>query len=262
MTINKNISYNKIVSRNFGIFTSDEIRKIRKLNIAIAGVGAIGGHIAISLARIGVGTINIIDPDKFEISNINRQQGSNISTINKFKTKIISKEIKKINPFIKVNAVVGGVNKNNAKKFINKSDCIVDCIDFYNIVDELELHSVAQKLKKPIFTGQIAGSVVSLIYFQPKSKKTLKNYFFPNIKRSVFSSIKKFFPILPQGVNMKLIKKYLKKHSIPSYATTSPILANIITQQIINIFVKHLRPICVSPNVFAFDVEKLKYKIK
>ena len=54
---------------------SPEIQeKLNNAHVAIAGLGGLGSNIAFSLARIGVGHLHLVDFDKVDITNLNRQQ--------------------------------------------------------------------------------------------------------------------------------------------------------------------------------------------
>jgi len=81
--------YSKMVSRNIGIFSTEEQQKIKNAKVAIAGAGGVGGLLAERLIRLGVNFLKISDPETFEISNLNRQLGCNSETIGKFKASVI-----------------------------------------------------------------------------------------------------------------------------------------------------------------------------
>ncbi|AEE14178.1 UBA/THIF-type NAD/FAD binding protein [Thermodesulfobium narugense DSM 14796] len=63
----------------------DCIEKIRKSRIVICGLGGVGGFVLEALARLGVGSFFLVDDDRFEITNLNRQILSNFNNIGKLK---------------------------------------------------------------------------------------------------------------------------------------------------------------------------------
>ncbi|HYF28845.1 MAG TPA: ThiF family adenylyltransferase, partial [Candidatus Paceibacterota bacterium] len=65
--------YAERVDRNIGWLTEAEQYALFGKVVGIAGCGGMGGAIAQSLLRLGVGEIRIADPEVFDISNINRQ---------------------------------------------------------------------------------------------------------------------------------------------------------------------------------------------
>lgn len=101
---------------------------LKKGKVAIAGAGGLGSNIAISLARLGVGEITIVDFDVVEPSNLNRQQYY-IDDIGKFKVQALKDNIKRINPFIKINAIVEKIEEGNIEELFNGADIIIEAFD-------------------------------------------------------------------------------------------------------------------------------------
>ena len=60
-------------SRTTRVIGEENLKKINNSNIAVLGVGGVGGHIAEALARSGIGRIDLVDDDVVSSSNINRQ---------------------------------------------------------------------------------------------------------------------------------------------------------------------------------------------
>ena len=100
---------------------------LKKGKVAILGLGGLGSNIAISLARIGVGHMILVDFDIVEPSNLNRQQYF-ISDIGKYKTDALKNHIKNINPFIKVDTVNKIIDSSNINEFVDV-DIIMEAFD-------------------------------------------------------------------------------------------------------------------------------------
>ena len=77
-------------------------KKIKNSKVLIVGLGGLGCPVAEYLSRTGVGTIGLIDHDKIDLSNIHRQSMFTTKDIGKFKVKVVSDRVKKINPNIKI----------------------------------------------------------------------------------------------------------------------------------------------------------------
>ena len=92
----------QIYARNIGVITELEQTKLKNSKITVIGAGGVGGITLISLARMGVGNIQVIDGDVFDYSNINRQMLSGISKVNKSKAECAKEAILYINPNINV----------------------------------------------------------------------------------------------------------------------------------------------------------------
>jgi molybdopterin/thiamine biosynthesis adenylyltransferase len=119
--------YEILTSRNVGLLSQNEQESLRKLKVGIAGCG-MGSFIAESLARLGVGKVIIADPDKVEISNLNRQSFY-ISEVNQNKALTVQQHLRMINPEIDVIAWPEAITAQNIPEFVRKCDIIIDGID-------------------------------------------------------------------------------------------------------------------------------------
>lgn len=81
----------------------ENIQKLHSSHVAVFGIGGVGGYIAESLARFGIGEITLIDNDIVSITNLNRQIVALHSTIGKYKTQVMKDRILDIYPDCKVN---------------------------------------------------------------------------------------------------------------------------------------------------------------
>lgn len=101
---------------------------LKKGRVAIAGVGGLGSNVAISLARVGVGYIKIIDFDVVEPSNLNRQQYF-IKHIGMKKCEALKELLGDINPFIEVESIDMMVKSDNIKDLFEDVDIVIEAFD-------------------------------------------------------------------------------------------------------------------------------------
>jgi molybdopterin/thiamine biosynthesis adenylyltransferase len=120
-------------SRNLGLVSETDQRRLLDARIAVAGAGGVGGLHLLTLARIGVGKFNIADFDTFDTVNINRQYGAFISTIGKPKDQVMFDMLRDINPFADIRLFSQGVTLRNMDDFLDGVDIYVDGIDFFEI---------------------------------------------------------------------------------------------------------------------------------
>lgn len=73
------------------------LKKIHNSKVAIFGMGGVGSHVAESLARVGIGTLILIDNDTVDITNINRQIIALHSTVGQDKVAVMKNRILDIN---------------------------------------------------------------------------------------------------------------------------------------------------------------------
>ncbi|WP_148308707.1 thiamine biosynthesis protein ThiF [Campylobacter lari] len=102
--------------------------KLKKASVAVCGLGGLGSHIAINLARSGVGRLHLIDFDVVEPSNLNRQAYM-VEDLGKFKAEALKDQIAKINPFIEVFAQVLKIEKENIAELFINDDIVCEAFD-------------------------------------------------------------------------------------------------------------------------------------
>ncbi len=109
-------------------YDKDTKNKITTAKVAVAGLGGLGSNIAIFLARAGVGHLHLVDFDKVDITNLNRQQ-YDINDIGTFKTTALSEKIKRFNPFIKITTDNAMVTEENVKDIFSSYPIICEAFD-------------------------------------------------------------------------------------------------------------------------------------
>ena len=137
--------------------TPNVYEKLKRASVGIAGAGGLGSNIALSLSRIGVANIKIVDFDIVEPSNLNRQQYY-IKDIGEYKVIALKRNLKEVNPFINITGIIEKLNKNNIKEIFNDVDIIIEAFD--NPECKAELSSIVlseMKDKVLIVSSGMAG---------------------------------------------------------------------------------------------------------
>lgn len=126
----------------------DNLEKIKSTKVLIVGVGGVGGSCAISLVRSGIKDIVIIDFDKVDITNLNRQVVAYHSTIGKKKVDVLENIIKDINPECNVSKYDIYLDKDNIKEIfdIEKPSFIIDCCDSKETKKSIILESLDRNI--------------------------------------------------------------------------------------------------------------------
>lgn len=101
---------------------------VKSAHVAVLGLGGLGSNVATMLARLGVGSLTIVDYDRVEPSNLNRQSYY-IEDIGKLKCVALSEQIKKINPYINVSAINVRVTQANILEIVNGANIVVEAFD-------------------------------------------------------------------------------------------------------------------------------------
>ena len=107
----------------------DGFDKLTNKHVAIFGLGGVGGFATETLARSGIGKLTIVDFDKVDITNINRQIIADNNSIGKYKTEVFEERLKRINRDIEINKITKKYIPDNSEEFFDDYDYIVDAID-------------------------------------------------------------------------------------------------------------------------------------
>lgn len=147
----------EIFTRFAGIAGEEALEKLNKSRVAIFGLGGVGGYATEALARSGIGHLDLIDADKIETSNINRQLYALHSTIGRDKTDVAKERILDINPDIQVNTHCFFYLPETAHRLnLADYDYIVDAID--TVTAKIDLVVKATELHIPIISSMGTGN--------------------------------------------------------------------------------------------------------
>ena len=130
------------------ILLGEKIEKLKELKVLVVGVGGVGGYAVEALARSGISNITIVDYDKVDITNINRQIIALHSTIGKLKVEVLKERIKDINPNCQVETFACFYDANTNDLIFNKNyDYVLDCCDSLKSKELLIRECIKRKIK-------------------------------------------------------------------------------------------------------------------
>lgn len=156
---------NKQFQRNEIIIGKNNQNKLKTKKIMVLGVGGVGSELALSLARMGIGYITIVDYDIFDETNINRQACAFWDTVGLKKTLVLEGMLKRINPMIKVHIIDKKLTTDNIEGLkLKEFDYICDCID--TISAKVEIISYAYHNNIPIISSMGAGGKLNPLDFK------------------------------------------------------------------------------------------------
>ena len=129
------------------IIASDSLKTLNQKTVLVIGCGGVGGYVIESLTRSGIGTLIIVDYDKIDITNINRQIIALDSTIGKYKVDVFEDRIKDINRSCNVIKINEFITKDNLDNLFNyEIDFFIDACDTVSVKKEI----IKQCLKRNI----------------------------------------------------------------------------------------------------------------
>jgi molybdopterin-synthase adenylyltransferase len=141
--------------RNTDILSALEQLRLAESRVAVAGAGGLGGQVIHLLARVGVGTLVVVDSDLFDETNLNRQALCIAETLGEPKARAAAEAVAAINPGIRVIPHQVRLNAKVIDGILAGCDVVVDCLD--NVPDRLLLQDAAGRLGIPMVHGALAG---------------------------------------------------------------------------------------------------------
>ena len=152
-------------------------KKIRKSKVLIIGMGGLGCPLLTYLASSGVCNIGIVDYDKVELSNLNRQILFDSTDVGKFKVNQAKSKIKKVYKKIKIKTFKIKISKKNIESIIKNFDIICDGSDNFNT--RYLINDYCKKNKKILISAAISKFDGHLFKYNFKKKGPCFRCFMP-----------------------------------------------------------------------------------
>lgn len=102
--------------------------KISAARVAVCGLGGLGSNIAIALARAGVGHLHLIDFDRVDLTNLNRQQYA-VGQLGQYKTDALRETLSLVSPYCDVTCDTIKVTEENLPDLLKTEDYICEAFD-------------------------------------------------------------------------------------------------------------------------------------
>jgi len=125
--------------------------KLKNATVGIAGLGGLGSTVAIALARASIGKLIIVDFDKVEQSNLNRQQYF-IDQVGQNKVDAMTENLRRINPDVKVEPHKDRLNADNVPRIFAEADVIAECFDKAE-EKQMIVQAVLSKMEKTVIVA-------------------------------------------------------------------------------------------------------------
>ena len=129
--------------------------KLFRARVAVVGCGGLGSCLVEMLARTGIGTLRLIDPDVFAESNLNRQLLCTIDSLGRPKVEVAAERIACLNPAVTVTTVAEALDGKNARRLLAGMDVVMDALD--SISARRELGHICRKMNLPLVHGAVTG---------------------------------------------------------------------------------------------------------
>ncbi|CAA7601087.1 NAD(P)-binding domain protein [Acididesulfobacillus acetoxydans] len=141
--------------RNQKTISQDEQAKLAKATVVIAGCGGLGGYISEEMARVGVGHLVLIDGDRIDVTNLNRQILAAEDNIGEWKAEAGRERIRRINSGTKVDAACAWFREEDSAQLLAGADLVCDALD--SLSARLALERSCHTLGIPLLYAAIGG---------------------------------------------------------------------------------------------------------
>ena len=134
--------------RIINLIGNEKFNLLQNKKVLIVGIGGVGGYALETLVRSGIKYIDIVDSDKIDITNLNRQIITTNENIGNIKVEEAKKRASSINPEININTYNIFLNSENIKEILsNNYDYIIDACDTVSTKIELIRESINRNIK-------------------------------------------------------------------------------------------------------------------
>jgi molybdopterin/thiamine biosynthesis adenylyltransferase len=155
-------------ARNMRTFSLEDQAALLQARVGVVGLGGLGGTVVEVLARMGVGHLRLVDGDRFEDSNLNRQLLSTVEGLGQLKSEAARARVSRINPSVDVTALSEFVTAENAEAVLAGCDVVVDCLD--TLRTRFVVEDACRRIGCPLVSAAVAGSSGHVTTIFPEDK--------------------------------------------------------------------------------------------
>lgn len=141
--------------RQIRMFGRDAQLRLKNSSVLVVGIGGLGSPASIYLAAAGVGRLVLLDFEKVELSNLNRQVAHWTPDIGRLKVESAAEKIRKLNPGVDVETLAERLDESNVRDIVSSVDVVVDGLD--NWASRFLVNRVCVELGKPLVHAGVRG---------------------------------------------------------------------------------------------------------
>jgi hypothetical protein len=239
--------YAEFTSRNRGLISEEEQRKLRNTRFVIAGCGSTGGACIMPLVRSGAERFVLLDPGAYEVSNLNRQDAM-LSDVGKNKAQATLDRIIAVNPFASAEAHPQGVRPDEVDEVLQEQDLVIDAVDVTTsegVAAKLALHEVSCRRRLVVITAYDIGATQYLELFDYRRiRRPLRGRLHPG--QSPDAMLRALIPplVVPREIFRELAARRKEpERPFPQLAMTSTLLGSLIVPYVLRLLMgKPVRP--------------------
>ena len=133
----------------------DGVEKLRAASILVVGAGGLGSPLLLYLAAAGIGKITVIDDDRVDVSNLQRQIIFDTESLGRLKVEAAQAKLRLLNPECEVTAIPSVLRPDNAAELIGSVDLVVDGSD--NFACRYLVNRICFEQRKILVSAAVTG---------------------------------------------------------------------------------------------------------
>lgn len=151
--------------RQIRLFGIEGQERLKKSKVLIVGVGGLGSPAALYLAAAGVGEVILVDSEKVELSNLNRQILYWTRDVGRLKVESATEKLRELNPSVKIKSYPRKADEELLDQLVHEADVVIDGLD--NWKTRFELNRACVKRRKPLIHAGVYGVYGQLLVVVP-----------------------------------------------------------------------------------------------
>ena len=128
---------------------------LRSSAVLVAGCGGLGCMVAEFLTRLGIGRLVLVDKDRYDDSNLNRQLACTERTLGRYKAEVLSEHLHEINGAVELHPQVLCLESADMPRLLQTCQAVVDALD--NLPARQVVHRAAFAMHLPLVYGALDG---------------------------------------------------------------------------------------------------------
>jgi len=174
MSMSVSLSQEELIryDRQLKVLGIEGQKRLKRATVTLVGLGGLGSIVSIYLVAMGIGRIILIDRERVELSNLNRQILYNTKDVGRYKVRVAVKRLSEINPTVDIEGVIADISKLDIGEFVKVSDIVIDGTD--NWRSRFLLNEVCVKKNVPFIHAGVKGIYGQLFIVIPHKGPCLR----------------------------------------------------------------------------------------
>ncbi len=247
--------YSLAFSRNQGVLSRLEQERLRNVCVGIPGMGSMGSHHLMTLARTGICHFRIADFKDFDVVNMAAHCGAEGPVMGRNKAEVMAEKVTRINPDANLTVFNEPISDSNVDAFLKGIHILIDGLDMFTPDTRRLLYHRAQRQGKYVILAAPAGFGAALQIFAPGGLSLDEFYGFRDEMSYEEKMLRFLVGLTPGGMHYR----YMRKNSIdwtirvmPTLSIACRLASALAATEAVNLLLRR-KPVKAVPHYLHFD---------